>query len=164
MGAIDIIILICFLPAIYQGLTKGFISQAISLLAIFAGAWLAFRFSEVTCTWLAQYLTGVPDSILHALGFLIIFIFVAIILNLLARLLENILKFAMLGWVNKLLGIALALAKSALVIGLLAIVFATLNAKFNWFTAEDLDNSLFFNPLKDTAYKIFPYLKSLLFK
>lgn len=164
METLDIIILICFLPALVQGIKNGFVSQVISLAAVFFGAWLAFRFSEVTCDWLAKYLPNVSDAVLHAIGFIVVFLFVVLILNLLGRILERVLKLAMLGWLDKLLGIALALAKGVLIIGLLIIVFSTINDKFTLVSAEKLDASIFYNPIKDIAYKVFPYLKSLIFK
>lgn len=164
METLDIIILVCFIPALVQGLRNGFISQFISLAAIFFGAWLAFRFSEVTCDWLANYLPNVSGAVLHALGFVIVFVIVVLILHFIGNLLEKVLKFATLGWLDKLLGLAFALAKAALVLGLIAIVFSTLNDKFGMVSAEKLDASMLYNPIKDMAYKVFPYLKSLIFK
>jgi hypothetical protein len=46
VNVIDIIILICCVPALVQGFRKGFISQAVSLVSLVLGAWLAFKFSE----------------------------------------------------------------------------------------------------------------------
>jgi len=164
MGTLDIIILICFLPALFQGLKNGFVSQIISLAAVFFGAWLAFRFSEVSCEWLARYLPNASTAVLHAIGFVIVFVIVVLLLNIVGKILEKVLKFAMLGWLDKLLGLAFALAKATLVIGLLIIVFSTINDKFGLVAVEKLNNSIFYNPIKDIAYQVFPYLKSLIFK
>ena len=46
MGTLDIILLICFIPALVRGIQKGFIEQVISLASIFIGAWMAYRFAE----------------------------------------------------------------------------------------------------------------------
>ena len=54
MGILDIVLLICFVPAIVSGVTKGFIRQVVEIVAILAGAWVAFRCSSMLSVWLAQ--------------------------------------------------------------------------------------------------------------
>ena len=49
MNPLDIILLICFLPAVIRGLSKGFLEQAICLVGLFVSVWAAFRFSELVC-------------------------------------------------------------------------------------------------------------------
>ena len=47
MSIIDIILLICFVPAIINGARKGFISQVISIVSLVLGIWLSARFASV---------------------------------------------------------------------------------------------------------------------
>ena len=54
MCILDIIILVCFVPAIVRGISKGFVSQAAALLALIAGVWIAFHFSDMLCSWLKE--------------------------------------------------------------------------------------------------------------
>ena len=164
MSSIDIIILVCFLPAIYEGLTKGFISQAVSILSILLGAWLAFHFSNAACGWLSQYLPSVSPTILGVVGFILLFVIAVGLLNILGRLIEKSLKLALLGWLNRLLGIVFALAKGALIISLLIVLFSSLNDSFHLVQQETIDQSVLFQPLKDLGLKIYPYLKALIFK
>lgn len=69
----------------------------------------------------------------------------------------------MLGWVNKLLGVAFSFLKCALVIGLIIMAFNSLNNSFHIISEEELAKSILYPPLKDIAYTVFPYLKDLLF-
>ena len=63
-----------------------------------------------------------------------------------------------------ILGLIFSLLKAALVIGLVLVLFDTLNLKFSLVKPETLDQSVLYAPLRDAAYKVFPYLKALLFK
>ena len=52
MNVIDIILLICFVPAVIMGLRKGFIAQVIAIISIILGIWLSFQFSAALSGWL----------------------------------------------------------------------------------------------------------------
>lgn len=164
MNAIDIIILICFLPFIYEGLTKGLVAEIVSIVSVLLGAWLAFHFSEIACGWLGDYLPSVSPALMNLIGFLIIFAAGVFILNLLGKIVEKVIKIALLGWLNRLLGLALSLVKGMLIISLFVVLFSNLNGIFQLVPQETLDASVAYQPLKDLGYEIFPYLKALLFK
>ncbi|MBQ2875319.1 MAG: CvpA family protein [Bacteroidales bacterium] len=162
MNTVDIILLICFIPALVQGFRKGFISQIIAIISIILGAWLSFRFASEVSVWLAHYITG-SEQILKITAFALILTAVIIGLTLLGKLLESTFELVMLGWLNKLLGAAFSLVKAGLLIGLAIMVFCSLNNTFSLVSEEVLKESVLFPPLKDLAYTVFPYLKELLF-
>lgn len=162
MNTVDIILLICFIPALVQGFRKGFISQIIAIISIILGAWLSFRSASEVSVWLAQYITG-SEQILKITAFALILTAVIIGLALLGKLLESTFELVMLGWLNKLLGAAFSLVKAGLLIGLAIMVFCSLNNTFSLVSEEVLKESVLFPPLKDLAYTVFPYLKELLF-
>lgn len=162
MNILDIILLICFIPALIQGLKKGFISQVISIVSLIAGVWMSFEFSTVVSAWLAQYVEA-SDKILKIASFAIIMVGVFIILGIIGKSLEGILKFVMLGWLNRLLGVVFAFIKTGLVIGIVIILFNSLNNSLNLVSEETLAQSVLYPPLKDMAYTIFPYLKEIFF-
>lgn len=162
MNTVDIILLICFIPALVQGFRKGFISQIIAIISIILGAWLSFRFASEVSVWLAQYITG-SEQILKVTAFALILTAVIIGLALIGKLLESTFELVMLGWLNKLLGAAFSLVKAGLLIGLAIMVFCSLNNTFSLVSEEVLKESVLFPPLKDMAYTVFPYLKELLF-
>lgn len=163
MSTPDIIILICFIPAIIRGLQKGFIEQVVALVSIVLGAWLAFNFSSRISEWLQPYLE-LSGTVLNVISFAIIVLVVVLILFILGRMLTKIVKLVLLGWLDKLLGLVFSLLKAALLIGLVIILFDTLNLKFEFVSQDILDEAVLYNPIKDLGYTIFPYLKSLLFK
>lgn len=162
MNILDIIILICFVPALIQGLRKGFIAQVIAIVSILAGVYLSFRFSTEASMWLAQYIQG-SEQVLKIVAFALILIAVAAALTALGKLIEGFFKIVMLGWLNKLLGVLFSLLKCVLITGLLIMVFNSINNTFNLVAEEELAKSVLYPPLKDIAYTVFPYLKEMLF-
>mgnify|MGYP003498439580 FL=1 len=162
MNIVDIILLICFVPALVQGLRKGFISQVIAIISIIAGVWVSARFTASASTWLAQYIEG-SEQVLKVISFALIFIAVIAVMAILGRLLEGTVKLIMLGWLNRLLGMVLSLVKAGLIVGLVIMAFCSLNNTFSLVSEEVLNESVLFPPLKNMAYTVFPYLKELLF-
>ena len=163
MSTPDIIILICFLPAIISGITKGFIEQVIALVSLILGAWLAFKFSTVVSDWLKPYFE-VSETVLNVISFAVIMVAVVLVLFVLSKILTGVTKLVMLGWLDRLLGLVFALLKAGLIIGILIILFDTLNVKFEFVEEKVLDDSVLYAPIRDIAYMIFPYLKELLLK
>lgn len=163
MSTPDIIILICFLPAIISGITKGFIEQVIALVSLILGAWLAFKFSTVVSDWLKPYFE-VSETVMNVISFVVIMVAVVLVLFVLSKILTGMTKLVMLGWLDKLLGLVFALLKAGLIIGILIILFDTLNVKFEFVDEAVLDESVLYAPIRDIAYMIFPYLKELLLK
>lgn len=160
MGTIDIVILACFLPAVYLGLKNGFIRQLVALAVVVGGIVLALRFSDTVGAWLQQRIKVEPFWI-KAISFALIFIAVALVLNLAGKLLEKVLSIAMLGWLNRLLGLALALATSALLIGVIVYMVDSANQLVEFLPKEKIEESRFYKPLLTLVQNVFPYLKSL---
>lgn len=161
MNILDIIILLCLVPAIIQGVRKGLISQAISIISIVVGIWASARFASTVTTWVSQYITA-SEQVLKVVAFVLILVAVFIVLGLIRRLLESTLDFAMLGWVNKLLGAAFSLLKAVLILSLATLVFNSLNEALGFVEPEVLDQSVLYQPIKSIADSIFPYIQNML--
>ena len=96
MATLDIILLICFIPGIIRGISKGFLEQALSLAGIVVSVWAAFKFSALVCTWLKPYLS-LSETTLNVVAFALILIAVSIVVLLVAKLLTKVLEMSMLG-------------------------------------------------------------------
>jgi len=159
MGILDIILLVCFIPAIVEGISKGFVKQVISLVSIIIGAWAAFRFSSMVSAWLSHYLS-IDSRLLNIISFSIIVLLAILLLFWIGELVTKVIKVTALGWLNSLLGIIFGILKVALILGLLIMIFEGINAKFSIVKPGVLDDALVYQFLKDTAHNVFPYLKS----
>ncbi|MBO5709556.1 MAG: CvpA family protein [Bacteroidales bacterium] len=161
MSILDIILLICFIPALVQGVRKGFIAQAISIASIIVGIWASSRFAEVVSEWLGKYIT-VSDQVMKVVAFALIFIAVFLVLAAVGKLLEGMFKMVTLGWLNRLAGLVFALLKTSLILGILIMVFTSLNDTFDLVSEATLNESVLYPPFKEAAFKIFPYIKDML--
>ena len=163
MATLDIILLCCFIPGIIRGISKGFLEQALALAGIVLSVWAAFRFSSLVCAWLKPYVE-LSETTLNVVSFALILVAVSLLVFLVAKLLTKVAELAMLGWLDKTLGLVLALAVNALVIGVFIVLFDTINTKFSLVKPEVLDGSIVYTTLRDLSYLVFPYLKSFFFK
>ena len=163
MATLDIILLICFLPGIIRGISKGFLEQALSLVGIVLSVWAAFKFSALVCTWLKPYLS-LSETTLSVVAFALILVAVCLAVLIVAKLLTKVLEMSMLGWLDKILGLVFALVVNALLLGVFIILFDTLNLKFGFVKPEVLDGSIVYTTLRDFCYLVFPYLKAFFFK
>ena len=163
MATLDIILLCCFIPGIIRGISKGFLEQALALVGIVLSVWAAFRFSSLVCDWLKPYVE-LSETTLNVISFALILVAVTLLAFLVAKLLTKVAELAMLGWLDKTLGLVLALAVNALVIGVFVVLLDTVNAKFGFVKPEVLDGSVVYTTLRDLSYLVFPYLKSFFFK
>jgi len=162
MNVLDIILLLCFVPAIIGGLRRGFIAQVVAIISIILGIWLSFKFSAVLSGWLGQWIEA-GEQVLHVISFAVIMILAILALAAVGKLIESTVKIILLGWLNRLLGLIFALLKYALIIGLLLMLFNSLNGQFHLVNQKVLDSSLLYGPLLNMANSVFPYLKALIF-
>ncbi len=103
---IDIAFIILMIMAIFKGLNKGFIIGIFSFVAFIVGLAAALKFSAVV----AAYLQGKgmeATKWLPVLSFFLVFILVILLVGLGARLIKKTVQFAMLGWLDSLLGVFL---------------------------------------------------------
>ena len=149
------------MPAIITGISKGFVAQIISLASLVIGVWAAFRFYTPLADVLGKYITTEP-TILNVISFTLTVIVAVVLLNLLGRIITKVLEMAALGWANRLLGLAFALFKAALVVSLMIFLFKPLNAQFSLVKPELIDASVLFKTLDGFAMEVFPFLKDLL--
>lgn len=162
MNIIDIIILLCCVPAIFCGLSKGFIAQMAALVALVLGAWMSFHFSGVVVEWLKPAM-DVSPAVLQAIAFTLILLAVFFALTIAGKMLEGIVKIVMLGWLNKLLGVVFALLKILLATGLFILLFDSVAKALEIDCSKTISDSIFYTPIKDFANVFFPYMKELIF-
>ena len=163
MHTLDIILAICFVPALIRGISKGFVEQVAALIAFFLSVWMAFRFSSLAADWLRPRLE-VPETVLNVVAFIAILVVVSVGMILLGKLISKFIKVVMLGWLDKLLGVLFGFICTALILGVLIVSFDALNTRFAIVAAEKLDASVLYTSLRAIAWFLFPYLKEFIVK
>lgn len=163
MNTLDIVILALFIPGVIKGLSKGFLEQGISIAGIVLSLYLAPIYSGTVASWLQGYV-NVSDGVLNILAFALVLLAVLVVVMIFAKLVTKAIEMASLGWLNKVLGIIFAVGLTAVIIGVVIILFDTVNTKFELVNAPMLQESMLYNALKDFGYGIFPYLKEIFTK
>lgn len=147
--------------SLLQGLFKGFTEQVIAIIAIIAGTWAALKFTDLVCNFLQPYL-GAPASFLKILVFIMMLVLVILLFKLLGKLVKASINFVTLGWLDRLLGAVFGLLKAAIVLGILTVLFTSLNNTFHLVGEETLSRSPIFIHLRDASLAVLPYLKNLI--
>lgn len=161
MGILDIVLLLCFVPAIVSGLSNGFIKELLSTVAIVAGAWIAYKFHGPVSELLATYITLEP-KVLSVIAFILVIVITALILSLLGNLVTKVFEMATLGWLNRLMGLVFGIFKTALLLGILVMAFDGINSNLGLVKESTLEGSAVYGAINEFAQAFFPYLKTLL--
>ena len=102
---IDIVFVILIALACFKGLSKGFIMASFSALGFIIGLAAALKLSAVVAARLSVH-TG-NAKWLPLLSFVLVFIAVAVLINIIGKLIQKTFETVMLGWANRLAGLVL---------------------------------------------------------
>lgn len=153
MNVLDIILLIFFLWAVYDGFKDGVVVQLGGLAGLFIGIYLAFRYGSALGQWLS-----IDDRWATIAGFAIILLLVLIAISVVGRMLRNVFRFAGLSILDKIGGILFSIVKMGLILGILLYSFDWVNQRQHWVEQKKLDESKLYKPLTDVASMAFPYI------
>ena len=157
MNILDLIVIAILIWSIVNGFTKGFVVQVFSLAALIIGVFCAYKFSHFVAGFIADSLSTDP-TFTNIIAFTITFIGVWILVYMLGKIIHQIVQTVMLGIFNRILGAIFAFLKTAFVLGIMLIVFESLNTKMNIVSQETVSKSFTYKPLKRVSSLIFPYL------
>jgi membrane protein required for colicin V production len=100
----DVFCLILLVLAIFNGLRKGLVAAAFSLLGFLLGLFIAKHFSHMLGSWFREHYQYEGKWIIIS-AFVVLFIGTVLIMKLIGKMIETALSLALLGWANKLGGI-----------------------------------------------------------
>ncbi len=124
MNTIDVVILIIILLFTIRGLFRGFILELSTLVGLVIGYLAGITYLGLLSGLLQSLMPEAPVSILNIVSFSVIFIGINIVLKIAAGLVTKTLKFAMLGWLNRLLGAVFGLTKSVLILSIVVFLIS----------------------------------------
>lgn len=150
MNYLDVIVLIPVLWGAYKGFSNGLISEGGTVLALVLGIWASVSFSETGGEYVAKFLS-ITGQYKEIVAFSLIFLIVVIICFIITRLLTKLFETIKLGWLNKLLGIVFGATKYIIVFAFVFFFIQTLVQRYYTEKVESFENSLFFNPLANSA-------------
>lgn len=157
MSILDIILLVLFLYAGFNGYNKGIIRQAAGLVGLLVGIWGAIHFSDFTASLLIEHFS-LTSEYLPLIAFAITFVGIIIAVHFIGLLAEGIVNLAFLGLANSILGVVFAVLKTALILSVILLLLGKVSDKVKIIPDNLGEKSLFYAPIERLAPSIFPYL------
>ena len=153
----DILFLVVFIYAAYQGFSKGFLIQAATFAALILGIFGAVKFSGFTSNFLMEK-TNMEGEYLPIVSFALTFIGIVIVVHLVSRIVEKLVQAVALGFINRLAGAIFNLTKYALIMSGILVILNGINERSGFLPQEEVDSSKLYKPLSGFVPMIFPYL------
>ena len=158
MNYLDIILSLPILWGIYRGFTKGFIVSVASLAALILGVYAAIHFSSFTGEYINRWFHPEPQH-LKILSFTISFFLVVIIVRIIGWALDKMIKSAVLGFLNRILGVIFNGLKWVIILSVIISILEPIKLTKNLIDDQVRDESSLYHPVSRIAPAMFPYLK-----
>ncbi|MEI6679893.1 MAG: CvpA family protein [Mariniphaga sp.] len=164
MNVVDIVLLVILIAAAINGFTKGFFVELSSIAALILGIWAAIEFSGLVQQWLSGYFKWSSEA-MRLVAIILIFVFVVIIVHLIATLTEKFVKAIALSIFSRLAGAILGALKTAFILSILMnIILKIEDFTINIIPEKAKSESKMYRPIENIAPNIFPILKKELEK
>ena len=121
MNYLDIIIAIILFLFGFKGLRKGLIIEVVTLLAFCAGIYGAMHFSDFTAAHMQDFME-IDPKYLNTIAFVLTFIILVVLVNLIGKLVSKWVKSMNLGFFDKLGGFLFGIIKGVLLCSVLLMV------------------------------------------
>ncbi len=153
---IDVAYFILIAIACYKGLRKSFIIAVFSVLGFIVGIAAALKLSAIVAVKLAAH-TGAAKW-LPAVSFLLVFLGVAFLISVIAKIIQKTFETVMLGWLNRLAGVVLYI----LLYSIIYSVFLFYAVQLHFINASTAANSFVYPYLQPLAPKIINSISSII--
>jgi membrane protein required for colicin V production len=158
MNYIDLVLGILLIIAAIQGFRKGFIIELASLAALVLGIWGAIKFSDFTAGFITKH-TGFQSEHLSTIAFVVTFIVIVILIHIMGKMLDSIVKAVFLGFLNRLAGIIFGVLKSAVILSIVLLLFDDIDENVHILPAKQKQESKIYEPMKQLVPTLFPFIK-----
>ena len=158
MSILDIALLTLLVLGLVRGFMRGFFVEIASLVALIAGVYGAFHFSNFAASFLKERVQW-DENTVNIVAFIITFVIIVFTIALAGKALTKIANFAMLGLLNKILGALFGGLKIAFVLSVILLVLDRIPGNIPFVQEDDQDESVLYYPIKSLIPKLFPNLK-----
>ena len=131
MNWLDVVLLLPLLVGLVRGLMRGLISEIIAFVVIILGVLGARLAAPSFSCWLLKQFAW-PQGVCDVVAYTLIFLGIAIILSILARLLTKFLRAIHLGWANRLFGGLFGVCKYGLLVLFAVFIMDKTNQTFHY--------------------------------
>ena len=155
MNYLDIILAIFLALGLFRGLANGLFVELASLIGLIAGIYGAIHFSYYAVDFMHGRVDW-SDSTINLVAFAVTFIIIVLVISLIARILTKVANVVMLGLVNKLLGAAFGVLKSAFILSVLLMFVTALRGRTQILDEDTKENSALYPYIQPFAPLLLP--------
>ena len=131
MNWLDILLVLPLVVGLVRGLMRGFISEVIAIVVVILGV-LGARLAAPSCSaWFLQQFAW-PQGVCDIVAYTLVFLVIAVILSVIARLISKFLRAIHLGWANRLLGGVFGICKYGIIVLLAVFLLDKTNEAFHY--------------------------------
>lgn len=149
---LDVIILLPLLFGLIRGLMRGLVTELNAVLAVLLGVLGSRLCGADFATWIVTK-TSWPQAVANVIAYVLLFLSIAIVLTLLGKVFQKLLKKINLGWVNRLLGGICGTIKWSVIVLVLIWITGQLDTNFKLMPTDLKQQSRLYQPALDTADK-----------
>lgn len=131
MNWLDVLLILPLVVGLVRGLMRGFISEIIAIMVVILGA-LCAKLWAPDCSAVLLKLFAWPQGVCDVVAYTLLFLVTAIILSLLAKMLNKFLRAIHLGWANRLAGAVFGFAKYGIIVLIAVFVMDRTNRSFHY--------------------------------
>ena len=158
MNLLDIVIFVFLGFFLYRGYKKGLIREIFALIAVLGALVLAVVYMDVGVS-LLEDLADVPVSLALTVSFLIIFLIVFIVIRIVGAILSRLIRWTLLGWLDRLGGLFFGFVKGLLFASLIVLGLTLLSWPRN--IGSYIDSSTLGPSVQMAAPRMFNHMKFL---
>jgi membrane protein required for colicin V production len=154
----DLVLLLPMAFALWRGWKNGFVMEIFSLLALFAGIYLAIRLSD-GLTGILRDKFDVQAGYLPVLSFVLILLAVGVGLFFLGRTISGAVKSGGGDRLNSIGGALFSLMKYLLILSLVFVFLNALDSKYDLLSEKQKENSFFYRRIYGFTSLLLPSLQ-----
>ena len=144
MNWLDVLLLLPLLVGLVRGLMRGLVSEVIAIVVVILGVLGSRLWAPPFSVWfLGQF--AWPQGVCDVVAYVLLFLAIAIILSILARLMTKFLRAIHMGWANRLFGGIFGLLKYGIIVLIIVFAMDRTNQSFHWLDkAEVVETSVIY--------------------
>lgn len=147
---IDILIILPLLIGLIRGLMRGLVAELVAIMAVVLGIAGARVWGADFTAWMMKAFTW-PEAVCRVIAYILLFLGVAIVCNMLGRLFCKLLKAIKLDWMNRILGGIFGTMKWAIIVLMVVFTVSTLDDRFHFIQPDVKKSSYCYDKTVKTA-------------
>ena len=155
MNLLDLFILIPIVWLCIRGFTKGFIIELATLIGLVLGILAAYYFADNVQEYLKDYFTLSTQG-MRIVSYILIFLAVLLVVYLIGKLIEKLVDIVALGWLNKILGAVIGLAKGVVVVAIILFIFEKVDPGEKVIRPHVKEKSMFYQSVMKVVHFVVP--------